>query len=82
MTEITHRCEGSLKNEMSIRFTTQYNSLEISDDFVTWRLFRLETDYDYNSTYLSHVSEIKFCPFCGKELKDIREEGNDHKATI
>lgn len=70
MTEITHRCEGSLKNEISIRFTKQFNSLEISDDLVTWRLFKPEIDYDYGSMYLSHVSEIKFCPFCGKELKE------------
>lgn len=76
MTEITHRCDSSLKNEMSIRFTTQYNSLEISDDFVTWRLFRPEINYDYNSIYLSHVSEIQFCPFCGKELKNINKEGD------
>lgn len=77
MTEITHRCEGSLKNEISIRFTKQFDSLETSDDFVTWRLFKPEIDYDYSSMYLSHVGEIKFCPFCGKELKDIREEYPD-----
>lgn len=71
MNKITHRCEGSLKNEISIRFTNEYGSLKISDDFKTWRLFQLEIDDDYGSMYLSHVSEIKFCPFCGKELKDV-----------
>lgn len=69
MPKITHRCKGSLKNEVSIRFTNEYGSLEISDDFETWRLFK-PTDSDYGSTFLSHVSEIKFCPFCGKELKE------------
>lgn len=70
MNEITHRCEGSLENEVSIRFTKQFNSLAISDDFITWRLFKPEIDWgEYGNMYLSHVSEIKFCPFCGKELK-------------
>lgn len=70
---ITHRCEGSLKNQMSIRYTNQYGNFNISYDYEAWRLFK-PTDSDYGSTFLSHVSEIKFCPFCGKELKDMNKE--------
>lgn len=28
---------------------------------------------EYDSKYLSHISEIKFCPYCGKELEEVEE---------
>ena len=65
---LTHRCEGSLKHKLSIRFSKEFNNMTIPYDFETWRLFELEIDADYDSKYLSHVSEINFCPFCGEKL--------------
>ena len=65
---LTHRCEGSLKNEVSIRYTNEYGNFNILYDYEAWRLFKLETDSDYGVKYLSHISEIKFCPFCGEKL--------------
>lgn len=72
--EITHRCEGSLANEMSIRYSKQHTMLNISSDYKTWRLFKLTMSDDYNSYYLSHISPIEFCPFCGKRLKPVLSE--------
>ena len=68
---ITHRCKGSLENKVSIRYTKEFQNINYLSDYIAWRLFQLETDSDYGCAYLSHVSEIKFCPFCGKELKDV-----------
>ncbi len=66
----THRCEGSLKNKVSIRYTKKYRNFNALYDYEAWRLFKLEIDNEYDSKYLSHVSEIEFCPFCGKKLKE------------
>ena len=66
----THRCEGSLRNGVSIRYTTKFKNYNDLYDYETWRLFKLVVDSEYDSKYLSHVSEIEFCPFCGKKLKE------------
>ena len=65
----THRCDGSLKNKVSIRYTKQYRYINDLCDYEAWRLFKLQIDSEYDTKYLSHVSEIKFCPYCGKELE-------------
>ena len=70
----THRCEGSLKNEVSIRYTKQYRYINALYDYEAWRLFKLRIDSEYDSKYLSHISEIKFCPYCGKELEEVKDE--------
>ena len=70
----THRCEGSLKNEVSIRYTKQYRYINALYDYEAWRLFKLRIDSEYDSKYLSHISEIKFCPYCGKELEGVKDE--------
>jgi len=70
----THRCEGSLKNEVSIRYTKQYRHINALYDYEAWRLFKLRIDSEYDSKYLSHISEIKFCPYCGKELEEVKDE--------
>ena len=66
----THRCEGSLRNGVSIRYTTKFKNYNDLYDYEAWRLFKLVVDNEYDSKYLSHVSEIEFCPFCGKKLKE------------
>lgn len=68
----THRCEGSLKNKVSIRYTKQYRYINALYDYEAWRLFELRIDFEYDSKYLSHISEIKFCPYCGKELEEVK----------
>ena len=66
----THRCDGSLKNEISIRYAKKYENWNYKDDYVAWRLFHLEHDSEWENEYLSHVTEIKYCPFCGEKLKE------------
>ncbi len=55
----THRCKESLEKRMSIRFYPEGN----------WQLNQPSYDFDYNSWYLEPITIIKFCPFCGQELK-------------
>ena len=68
----THRCEGSLKNKVSIRYSKQYRHINALYDYEAWRLFKLRIDSEYDSKYLSHISEIKFCPYCGKKLEEVK----------
>ena len=68
----THRCEGSLKNKVSIRYTKQYRHINALYDYEAWRLFELRIDFEYDSKYLSPISQIKFCPYCGKELEEVK----------
>lgn len=64
----THRCEGSLNNKVSIRYTTRF-SIPFDGDYEAWRLFNLDfNDYNYSPS-LSYVCEIKYCPFCSKKLQ-------------
>ena len=65
----THRCEGSLANEVSSRYCKKFSIIDYPGDYEAWRLFKLQIDSEYDTKYLSHVSEIKFCPYCGKELE-------------
>ena len=70
---ITHRCKGSLKAQIPIRYCEGI----ISED-KKWRLFDLEYNYDapYDpfSPDLNEICSIKYCPFCGKELSDKNDE--------
>ena len=65
----THRCEGSLKRNISIRYCEGIIGHEKQ-----WRL--LELVYDYNSPFdpfapdLNEVCTINYCPFCGEKLGD------------
>lgn len=61
---ITHRCKGSLTAGVPIRFQKT-----IFDDKPKWWLMDVYEDIDYLTTYLTNVCKIKYCPFCGKELK-------------
>ena len=64
----THRCEGSLKNFISIRYSNKYKNIITEDNTEVWRLFENAYDYDYGSHYQHDIAEIKYCPFCGEEL--------------
>lgn len=68
----THRCEGSLKAKVSIRFSKAFPGWNFGGgDYEAWRLFHLEYDSEYDTKYLSHVSKIDYCPFCGEKLDEI-----------
>lgn len=54
----THRCENSLKEQVSIRFNSEKG----------WQLSKADYDFDYQIWYFDFSIPIKFCPFCGKEL--------------
>ena len=58
----------SLKNEVSIRFSKESESIDLAGDCVSWRLFALEYNFEYNTKYLKRISAIDFCPFCGEHL--------------
>lgn len=65
---MNHRCEGSLKAEVSIKYSTKYK-LPVVGDTQAWRLFINKYDSDFDAYYPIHVSEIKFCPYCSKDLE-------------
>lgn len=67
----THRCDGSLKNDCSIRKYPADNSglwPEWEHDG-TWNLFVRDLDMDWDYTYMEHVAPIEVCPFCGERLE-------------
>lgn len=59
----THRCEGSLKAHMSIRYG---RIMPIAPK--VWNLCKRMNDFDYDSAYLLYCCTIDYCPFCGKQL--------------
>lgn len=63
---LTHRCSGSIDNEMSIHYCSQYNRSPM------WWLMEAEYDYDWQTWYMHPIIPIKYCPFCGELL--INEE--------
>lgn len=58
---LTHRCEGSLKNNCSIRHNTE-----------GWWLLVQDCDIDYDWIGLRIAAPIRYCPFCGELLEDIQ----------
>ena len=65
---ITHRCNDSLKNQVSIRYDYEFLSIKVPNDYKQWRLFKLEEDVNYDTKHLNHISEIIYCPYCGVKL--------------
>ena len=57
-----HRCEGSVKNGVSVRRYENYAG------HVVWSAVRWQHDLDYDCYIPQEVEHISFCPFCGKEL--------------
>lgn len=62
----THRCEGSLKAQTSIRFDKRYS---FGNGNIVWNLRTLSYDSEYDSTTLVSSCVISYCPFCGMKLK-------------
>lgn len=72
--KITHRCKGSLRAGVSIRFGRKYKGFTYAGDYENWRLFMYLRDYDYDRIYEEYVTEITYCPFCGIKLKGLEED--------
>lgn len=68
---ITHRCEGSLKHGVSIRYAKAFKHISQDEDYKTWRLFQLEYDEYFDNHYLKHIAPINICPFCGEDLREV-----------
>lgn len=70
---ITHRCEQLLKHnedfdKVSIQYRYRYNTRLPYEETKKWYLRRLETDFDWGSTYMGTVTWIEYCPYCGIKL--------------
>lgn len=63
----THRCKGSLKEGVSIRYENPYFPLD--KKLPQWWLEKAERDYEWDSYFVQVLMPIKYCPFCGEELK-------------
>lgn len=70
---LAHRCKGSLKANVSIRYGYSSEFMRLQGDIKAWRLFCYEYDYDYMSMNSHHVSEISYCPYCGEKLEKMEE---------
>lgn len=71
----THRCKELLEyNKNNYKpCSIRYESWMWNEE-PTWILSSLETDNEYDSTFMFHNAKIIFCPFCGKELKEKDEK--------
>ena len=72
----SHRCQQLLQYNkynlpVFIRYGWRYDfSWNVKTEKQGWHLYRVYEDTDYDSTYPQYVTTIKYCPFCGEELKD------------
>lgn len=72
----THRCEQLLernKNANGLNVAIRYGQKHdrpYEDESPTWWLDHLEFDLDWDSTWMSPVCTIFYCPFCGKNLDE------------
>lgn len=76
---ITHRCEQLLEHNLisypnvSIRYGYRYDNENTWYSSKQWFLDKLESDNDWGHSFMFPVTDIKFCPFCGKELEHVEE---------
>ena len=73
---ITHRCEGSWKAGISIRYVKGW--LDRKD---AWRMWKPITDSEWGTTVLTPITKIRFCPFCGQKLEAPEEETSDEQQS-
>lgn len=57
-----HRCDGSLRNYLSIR-----------GGKAGWALVENAYDFDYMVHYQHQIALIRYCPFCGEKLPDLSD---------
>lgn len=63
-----HRCDGSLKNEVSIICSKKHDTMNYKNDIETWRLFHYIRNTEYDCFDKAYVAEIEYCPFCSEKL--------------
>ena len=76
--KITHRCDillyhnSSTNNKVAIRYGYKFKT-NYHNEKKKWWLDSLQTDNEWDTTYMIPIVHIYFCPFCGKELNDVEE---------
>ncbi len=70
---ITHRCRGSLKASISIRYGKGWFEGN------AWRMWRTVIDDEGITTVLTPIAKIRFCPFCGQKLEVPKEKTSDER---
>lgn len=72
----SHRCQQLLqynkgKPPVFIRYGWSYMySWKVPSEKQGWHLYSIETDDETGSNYSNYISTIKYCSFCGEELKN------------
>ena len=64
----THRCEGSLKARISIRYCDPYKT-RFTEYNPKWYIFYHWTDMEWDVEGISPNCVIQYCPFCGIKLE-------------
>lgn len=80
---ITHRCRGSLKARVSIRYAYQWPyMLRSPSEKQAWRMITYGVDDEYMDIVIkTSDTEINFCPFCGQNL-EAPEQLTDKEQRI
>ena len=71
---VTHRCKELLEYNQNENTSFKpcaihFDKWLLENEPRHWILKSLETDFDYDVTYMTNIAIIKHCPFCGEELK-------------
>lgn len=67
----SHRCKEILKyNENTYKPCCIRYEPWLYNEKPTWILSSLETDNEWDSTFMWHTAKIKYCCFCGKNLEE------------
>lgn len=75
----THRCKELLEynnndfRKVFIRYGKEYD-FDVPNNKIGWWLNHVDYDYDWGHEYTSTICMIKYCPFCGEELKSLEGE--------
>ena len=69
----THRCQGSLNADLSIRYDEipkwKRQAFGLQDE-KAWVLYENKLDLDWLSWYQNYLAIINYCPFCGQKLSE------------
>ena len=66
-----HRCEGSLNAHVSINYGDPYEFMCNPGQNLGWWLIDHPLDFEYDCVLNTPICKIKYCPFCGEELKGL-----------